>query len=318
MISLRQHIFSLVAVFVALAVGIAAGSTVVRGPLLDSTRSRLESAEQILEVERSENDVLAAELGQLDGWSDDAPAQLLAGRLAGTAVVLVIAGDVDRDVSQGVVRSLQAASGSLAGVVRIDPVVFDVDEAARVAEGVGGDAIGAPDPAVVFGDRIAELVTAVAEDLAATDGPVRPAASLRAAFGDLEDSGLVDLLQLQTAETELDSFSLVVLTDRNLVADPARVLSGVVSVSDPEGAALTVLIAEVGRVGQGNETPVPSFVEVIRDNGRLRDEITTVDNAETVLGWITVVLGLEAASAGSVHHYGFRGGADRAIPARPA
>ncbi|TPW12136.1 MAG: hypothetical protein FD127_2808, partial [Acidimicrobiaceae bacterium] len=62
MISLRQHIFSLVAVFVALAVGIAAGSTVVRGPLLDSLRARLDSAEQNIETERAENDLLAAEL----------------------------------------------------------------------------------------------------------------------------------------------------------------------------------------------------------------------------------------------------------------
>ena len=73
MISLRQHLFSLIAVFVALAIGIAAGSTVVRGPLLDSTRARLESAEEVIAAERAENELLTAEVAQLDGWAVDGP-----------------------------------------------------------------------------------------------------------------------------------------------------------------------------------------------------------------------------------------------------
>lgn len=317
MISLRQHIFSLVAVFVALAVGIAAGSTVVRGPLLDSTRARLESAEQIIEVERSENEVLAAELGQLDGWSDDGPAQLVSGRLADRAVVLIVAGDVDSDVVDGVVRSLRAANATLVGEVRIDPAVFDPADAARVADALGAAAVGVADPAALFGDTVADLIEQVSVELSNV-GPVSPAEVLSSAFGTLEDAGLVDLLQVQPGDAVITDLDVVVLTDRNLVADPARVLSGVVSVSDPDDAGLTVLVGEVGRIAQGNDSPVPSFVGLIRDSGRLRDEVSTVDNAETVLGWVALVLGLAAADGGSVAHYGFRDGADRAIPSRPA
>lgn len=320
MISLRQHIFSLVAVFVALAVGIAAGSTVVRGPLLDSLRARLDSAEQNIETERAENDLLAAELAQLDGWSDDGPAQMVAGRLAGRAVVLVVAGDVDRDVANGVVLSLRAASATIIGEVRIDPIVFDPNEATRVAEALGAAAVGVADPAALFGERMADMIASVATNLTSTStskGTARPAAALSTAFGDLEDFGLVDLLEMERGEVAITDVDVIVLTDRNLVADPARVLSGVVAVSDPEAAGLTVVVAEVGRIEQGNESPIPSFVGAIRDSGRLRDEVTTVDNAETVLGWITVVLGLDAADAGSVQHYGFRDGADRTIPPRP-
>jgi hypothetical protein len=108
MISLRQHIFSLVAVFVALAVGIAAGSTVVRGPLLDSTRARLESAEAIIETERAENDRLAAEVAQLDGWAVDGPTQLLGGQLADRALLLVVVGDTDADAVAGMIRSIRS------------------------------------------------------------------------------------------------------------------------------------------------------------------------------------------------------------------
>lgn len=76
-----------------------------------------------------------------------------------------------------------------------------------------------------------------------------------------------------------------------------------------------VLIAEVGRITQDNDSPVPSFVGAIRcTRGRLRDEFSTVDNAETVLGWIAIVLGLDAASAVRSASTASVYGADRAVP----
>lgn len=315
MISLRQHIFSLVAVFVALAVGIAAGSTVVRGPLLDSTRARLESAEQNIELERAENDALAAELAQLDAWEADGPDQLLRGRYAGGAVLMVVAGDVDKDVVDGVIRSIKASAGAFLGEVRLAPEVFDPEESARVGEALAAGAAGETDPAVTFGATVGNLVVSVAGQLD-DSGSARSDDVIRAAFGDLEDAGLVDLLLLNSAEVDVSDLDVVVLTDRNLVEDPARVLDGIVAVSDPTVAGLTVMVAEVGRVLQDNDTPVPSYVATIRDDGRLRDEISTVDNAETILGWVALVLGLEASENGSADHYGFREGADRPIPQR--
>ncbi len=317
MISLRQHIFSLVAVFVALAVGIAAGSTVVRGPLLDSTRARLEAAEENIEVERAENDELAAELAQLDDWVVDGPAQLLGGRLADTGVLVVVAGDVDDDVVDGVLRSVRASAGSLLAELRIDPLVMDPEQSQRVAEVMGVQASEDTAPMEVFGSRIAELAPTVAAAFAGQEA-VNAAEVLREAFGDLEDAGLVDLLQVNATEVTVETVELLVLTDRNLVHDPAPMLDGVITVSDPAGSALPVLVAEVGRVGQDNDAPVPSFVGAIRDSGRLRDEVSTVDNAETILGWVASVLGLEAGRDGSVGHYGHRDGADGAIPARGA
>jgi hypothetical protein len=314
-ISLRQHIFSLVAVFVALAVGIAAGSTVVRGPLLDSTRARLESAEQNIAIERAENDQLAAELSQLDGWETDGPAQLLEGRLGGSAVLLVVAGDVDKNVVKGAVRSIRASAAVLAGEVRLDLAVFDEDQAPRLLEALGTDAADTPDPSVLFGERVGQMLAVVGSQIEDAR-EARADQLLNAAFGDYEDAGLVDLTEMSATPVSVDDVDVLVLTDRNLVADPAKVLAGVTAVSDPDGAAMTVLVAEVGRVLQDNDEPVPSFVQAIRDSGRLRDEVSTVDNAETVLGWIAMILGLEAARSGDIAHYGFRDGADRALPPR--
>ena len=315
MISLRQHIFSLVAVFVALAVGIAAGSTVVRGPLLDSTRARLESAEATIESERAENDVLAAELAQLDDWAVDGPAQLLDGHLAGSSVLLVVAGDVDNDVVAGMTRSFNASAAIFLGEVRVDPVVFDPDQSVRVSDSLAATPPADVKPAVAFGRLLADLLTEVSTELD-TIRPQRTDLVIRDSFGDLEDAGLVDLLNLNGTAVVVERLDVVVLTDRNLANDPAPVLNGLVEISDPKAAAITTLVAEVGRIVQGNDKTTPSFVVSIRNDGRLRDEVTTVDNAETFLGWVATVLGLEAADRGTVSHYGFREGADRAIPPR--
>jgi hypothetical protein len=201
----------------------------------------------------------------------------------------------------------------LAGEVRLDPADFDPDQAQRLYDALGIDPADAPDPQVPFGEDIGTSLASVAHQI--EDDPAsRPDQILNAAFGDFEDAGLVDLRQLNASEVDVDDVDVLVLTDRNLVHDPAQVLSGVIGVSDPDVAGMTVMVAEVGRVLQDNDKPVPSFVQSIRQNGRLRDEVATVDNAETILGWIEMILGLETARRGVIEHYGFRDGADRALP----
>jgi hypothetical protein len=318
MISLRQHIFSLIAVFVALAIGIAAGSTVVRGPLLDNTRSRLETAEEQIATERAENDALAAEVAQLDDFAEDGPEQLLLDRLVGSSALLVVAGDVDSDVVRGVTESLEVSTSEYLGQIHLGAAVFDPEESSRIIEELGLDPeTSAEDAMAAFGTRVAELIEGV--HLALSAGG-EGGSAIRGAFEDLEDAGLVDLLDIADSATGSDAFDLVVVSDRNVSHDPGTVLRAMVSSQSEDAAedsSWVTMAVEVGRIAQGNDAPVDSFVESIRDDGRLRDEVSTVDNAETILGWIAMVLGLETAQLGEIGHYGFRDGAEQSIPPRP-
>ena len=313
MISLRQHLFSLIAVFVALAIGIAAGSTVVRGPLLDSTRARLESAEEVIAAERAENEALSAEVAQLDGWAVDGPEQLLDDALVDRAVLLVVAGDADGDVVAGMVRSVRSAGGTLLGEVRIDPAVFDPEAEARLA-GALDDVAADADVATSFGQELARRLTVVVDGVADATAPVVATELLGEAFGDLEDQGLVDLLETDRSGIDSERLDVVLLTDRNLTNDPTPVLTPVLEIADGDSEVGAVVVAEVGRVVEGNDIPAPSFVALIRDDGRLRDEVATVDNAETFLGWIAAVLAIGDVARGEIGHFGFRDGADRSLP----
>jgi hypothetical protein len=313
MISLRQHLFSLIAVFVALAIGIAAGSTVVRGPLLDSTRARLESAEEVIAAERAENEALTAEVAQLDGWAVDGPEQLLDDALVDRAVLLVVAGDADGDVVAGMVRSVRSAGGTLLGEVRIDPAVFDPEAEARLA-GALDDVAADADVATSFGQELARRLAVVVDGVAEATAPLVATELLGEAFGDLEDQGLVDLLETDRSGIDSERLDVVLLTDRNLTNDPTPVLTPVLEIADGDSEVGVVVVAEVGRVVEGNDIPAPSFVALIRDDGRLRDEVATVDNAETFLGWIAAVLAIGDVARGEIGHFGFRDGADRSLP----
>ena len=261
----------------------------------------------------------------------------MTGRLAGAAVLVMVVGDVDVDVVDGMLRSIRASAGPLLGEVRIDPLVFDPGQQQRVADVLGielGDPIdgasdgesdgeaadAAADPTIAmasFGARLAALTPTIVESIVDREGIVGGEV-LRDVLGDLEDAGLLDLLEVSAQGIAVEQVEVLVVTDRNLVHDPAPMLDSLITMSDPAVAGVRVLVAEVNRVAQDNEAAVPSYVERIRDDGRLRDEVSTVDNAETFLGWIATVLGLEAARDGVVGHYGFRDGAQGAVPSRAA
>jgi hypothetical protein len=228
-------------------------------------------------------------------------------------VLLVVAGDADGDVVAGMVRSVRSAGGTLLGEVRIDPAVFDPEAEARLA-GALDDVAADADVATSFGQELARRLAVVVDGVAEATAPLVATELLGEAFGDLEDQGLVDLLETDRSGIDSERLDVVLLTDRNLTNDPTPVLTPVLEIADGDSEVGVVVVAEVGRVVEGNDIPAPSFVALIRDDGRLRDEVATVDNAETFLGWIAAVLAIGDVARGEIGHFGFRDGADRSLP----
>jgi hypothetical protein len=64
LISFRYHVISIAAVFLALVLGIVVGSTVVPGPLVDSLRTNIKTADRNLQSVSDENKQLSGELGR--------------------------------------------------------------------------------------------------------------------------------------------------------------------------------------------------------------------------------------------------------------
>jgi hypothetical protein len=396
MINLRYHVFSLMAVFAALAIGIVVGSTTVKSGLVDSLRSNVERAEErIAEVER-ENARLTARDEQLDMLADEG-AQLLAGELVGEPVLWVSAPGVDGDVVDGLSRTFEAAGAISLGSIVIDEQVFGDEAAGALADVVGSTSDDLDQLRNEFGADLAERIdTAIgflespapeeidpdtttpdspvpdsavpesaapdttapdttvpdtaasdtaASDTAASDTtapdttapdttvpdttapsttvpvPAAPPvdAVLQGQLGDLEDRGVIDLRDISDLPLEPGAMvRIVILEDRRTGISTSSVLLSVVDAlgdgdGDTEPVTVVVEAAAIDETDAEVVTP-ESLVQIVRSSGRLRDEVSTVDNGEEFTGWAATVLAVRNGIVGDLGHYGYRDGSDRLLP----
>lgn len=149
--SARYHATSLIAVFLALAIGILLGAT-LGGDTLSATRRDLEkSLKGNLEDARERADQLSAELGRANEFSGRVYPVLVRNQLRGRRIGIVALGDLPSDVSAAVEGALQGTGARLVavGVVR-EP--FDVRAlAADLAKTRFADLAQNPDTQTEFG-----------------------------------------------------------------------------------------------------------------------------------------------------------------------
>ncbi|WP_019813048.1 copper transporter, partial [Saccharomonospora saliphila] len=115
MISLRYHLVSLAAAFLALAVGAVLGVTTLSAGNADE---RAELADRVGRLE-SERDALDARVAGLDAFAGSVGPQVVDGVLENRSVVLVTTHDVAAPVRDGITGLLDQAGATVTGDVRL-------------------------------------------------------------------------------------------------------------------------------------------------------------------------------------------------------
>src|SRR5690606_23810562 len=116
MINFRYHVVSLTAVFLALAVGLVLGSTVLNGPMLDALESRVNTMGRENSQLREQVTFLEEEVNREQDWAEEAAPGLLAGTLTGRRVGLLVT-PAGRDYVEGVAEKLELAGATVTGTV---------------------------------------------------------------------------------------------------------------------------------------------------------------------------------------------------------
>jgi hypothetical protein len=129
-INLRYHIVSLVAVFLALALGIVVGSTVLKEGTVSILRATSQQLRQESERARTENLELKGELGRQRDFAAAVLPEMVRGKLADQSVVLLDTDRVDGDLRGRVEETLRQAGADVDG-----RVTFATDKLALTAEG---------------------------------------------------------------------------------------------------------------------------------------------------------------------------------------
>ncbi len=308
MVNFRFHLVSLTAVFLALAVGIGLGATVVDQATVDVLQRRLDGVSERVDRTDRENQRLGDDLGRWSKFAEEASNESVEGRLADVPVVVVGVQGTERAPVEALQASLVAAGARYQATLWFTSKLRlekpeDINDLARIL----GATARAPDP--LRQAAVARLASALAG--ADADAPLLLRALRDAAFVDVEAPGDDDV-----ALDGLSSGTRFVVVSGAEAEVPNEQLAVPFAAQLADAARGRVLAAEPGREPQGSDQPGQRavFVGPLRDNASVSSLLTTVDNLEDFRGRFAVVYALRDLARGKVGQYGVGPRATSLVP----
>jgi hypothetical protein len=128
-IDFRYHLVSIVAVFLALAIGIVLGSTELQGPVYNLLTHTTTSLQNQLNTVTSEREALQQEVNADDAWIQANQTELLHGKLDGQRVVVFTEPGAQASVVSGVTAAAKLAGATVTGDINLLPKFFDASSA---------------------------------------------------------------------------------------------------------------------------------------------------------------------------------------------
>jgi Copper transport outer membrane protein, MctB len=124
-INFRYHLVSLVAVFLALAIGILVGATALRAGVTDALKHEANSERRQISSLLAGNKQLQQQLSIDQAFAQAAARRMVGGLLDGQRAVLVTAPGADGATINGITTALQQAGAKVTGQVALQPAFFD-------------------------------------------------------------------------------------------------------------------------------------------------------------------------------------------------
>jgi hypothetical protein len=316
-ISLRYHIVSLVAVFLALALGIVVGSTVLQEGTVSVLRATSDRVREESDRNSRENVALNQEISRLQSFGATVLPGLVRDRLKGRSVVLVDTDKVDSGTRDSVRKVLEDAGAEVDGQITFaDERLALAADADRAAMGrlLAADA-GAPE--VLRGELVKRLADRLATPSAMPQDDSRRTSDMLTGLQDADF--LADLKLSRPMAAGTDAFprpgSIFVLLGPGATATAAVA----------PAAFLVPLADQVsnrasGPVAGAEAAAVPresSWVIALRDNREVSRRVSGIDSVDKVYGQLALVQALQGSlqqlPAGQ---YGTKDGASGLLPER--
>jgi len=315
MISFRFHLVSLIAVFLAVGLGILVGSTVVDQVIVDRLDTEIRSVSHESNQLKSDNSQLKDEVSKLEDFVRKSSAYAVQQRLAAVPVAIVADKGVDATAVNSVLTSLRASGADVPGVLWLDDKwrldspkdLPALQSAAKLPQGN------------VAASRVAAL-RALAARLAESRAP-RRSPPPRDVIDPLRSAGFLDFSdgkRSSLAAFPARAARVLVLTgtDSHLSATDTMVDF----VQALLAAKVPTVLGEVYDAGGGSGSAPKrgAALEPVRGDPALAKQVTTFDDAELPQGPLTAVISLEQIAEGRIGQYGFGEGASEPIPPLPS
>jgi hypothetical protein len=308
-IDFRYHLVSLISVFLALAVGIALGAGPLKETIGDSLTGQVDQLRSERDDLRAELDTAGSDLAASNAYIEAAGAELVADTLTDRRVAVVALGTVDGDALAAVEAQLGDAGATVSARATLNPAWSSTD-LRTFRQALVSNILDYLDPQPAD-DASAD--TALAEALvqgltgadAANPDQLSSAGATLLEFMASGDDPLVTFDEEITAPA--DAIVLVAPTvapdavpadatpdeDEAQALQTSQIALALVAQDRSEGAVVVD-----GPVTQG------SLVAAILGDEDAAADLTTVSDADTVAGQVSVPLALNARIGGTNGHYG--------------
>jgi hypothetical protein len=304
-ISFRYHLVSIIAVFLALALGIVVGTTGLNGAILSDLRSNVKSQKADIAKLRTDNSTLQKQVNDDNNFAGDFSKQILAGTIGGQTVVLVSGPGASSNIRSGIKTAIATGGGTVTAQLQIQP---DYVDPARGAD-ITGLATGSARP---VGLQLPET----------SDSTILGGALLGYVLAGRGTS--TDLPKVVTSFSTLNMIKTEG-SDQKPGKVAVVVTSGNLAKDDPKAKAMLSLVSQLNQnglktivVGDSDSALLAGLVAQVRSDSVLSHAVSTVDNADTALGQVSAVLSIAAlVASGSAGQYGTGPGASAVHPSTP-
>jgi hypothetical protein len=310
-IDFRYHLVSIVAVFLALAIGIVVGSTALKPAVLSGLQKTANAEKKRIDALYAQNRQIQNQLGAAQSYAQAGEHLALNGLLDGQRVVLVTAPGFPGAVVTGVTSALTVAGATVSGQVQLQSQFFatgtqsDLDTLNRQLTPAG--------VTLRPGSQQAQAAQLIASAILTKNGPADPAPGVADAAGKAILSGYAAGGFLSTSGTPAARATLAVV----IIPGTPPAASVTSSASQTlVTVAQQLNLADNGTVvaGQLAGSGPGSAIDVMRSAGR-PDHFSSVDDADTAIGQIVVAQALyEEMTAGRSGNYGSLASATAAAP----
>jgi hypothetical protein len=308
MIDFRYHLVSIVAVFLALGLGLLVGATALQPTALGGLIRLSQQERKQIDSALATNRQLSRQIAANDQFAQSVAPQLLDQLLAGERVVVVEAPGASGQVISGVDQALAQAGAAVSGHVQLQNKFFDTSPSTEQQLSQLAQQF-APPGASLHGSPVAQASQVIAGAILTKDGPGQPVAGQRdaASVALLSGFGAGGFLNVTGHPDARATLAVEILPDT-----PSST-----SIADPQSQRLVTFAQELNLAGQGTVVASSvagsgpgSAIDVMRNGNRHVSHLSSVDNADHAVGQIVVAQALYEQLRGVSGSYGFGPGAN--------
>jgi hypothetical protein len=329
-IDFRYHLVSIVAVFLALAIGIVLGSTELQPAaynFLNSTSAKLQNQ---LDQATSQRDAAQQQASQGEQYAQAVEPTVLRDLLTGQKLLIVTEPGAQSSVVSGITTAANDAGAAVTGQINLQPKFFDTsgttqDSLNQTTQDVAQTASIQLDASATYEQQAAQVI---ASEILTTEAGSGSRSGGSQGTGNQgtgnQATGAATMLQAYAASQFLSTTGqparpatlAIVVTPQNVPSDgSADQLDQVLIPLVQELAAKSSATVVVGSsAGSGAGSPIA----VLRSNN-VSNQVSTVDDADLASGQTVAIQALAARLAGGkAGSYGFTANGASAVAPSPA